>query len=175
MRSDDVGEEIISASHSSIELNVSGAVDSYKLSYIFSDVEVFLEARSARFIARCWSRPPRLPSRRTWSRSGVDRLFNAIAPYSCRSCNGRLVGLWSGHGSGFVRIKTILSVRALRVRFHVGFVKSGVGCSCSCAGRDDRPVAVPSVRGSDDRMWIVDRVRSADVTCVCDHRSEACT
>jgi hypothetical protein len=89
MRSDDVGEEIISASHSSIELNVSGAVDSYKLSYIFSDVEVFLEARSARFIARCWSRPPRLPSRRTWSRSGVDRLFNAIAPYSCRSCSGR--------------------------------------------------------------------------------------
>ena len=68
MRSDDVGEEIISASHSSIELNVSGAVDSYKLSYIFSDVEVFLEARSARFIARCWSRPPRLPRRRTWSR-----------------------------------------------------------------------------------------------------------
>jgi hypothetical protein len=40
MRSDDVGEEIISASHSSIELHVWSVV-----SLIFSDVEVFLEAR----------------------------------------------------------------------------------------------------------------------------------
>jgi hypothetical protein len=43
MRSDDVGEEIISRplpSHSSIELHVWSVV-----SLIFSDVEVFLEAR----------------------------------------------------------------------------------------------------------------------------------